>query len=266
MAQAKSTNIFIAAFVTLTNAVVLWGISLYTHSDFGEVFSPYALLFIVSGLLLGATRLMYYVSIEMLGVARAVIANSTTPVFAAIGAVIFLREPVSLIVALGTLVVVAGVITVTLTKPWNDEHRVNLLGFLLALGSALVTAGTFLMWDLGLKHIQQTILATALTMTGMLAVLLPFPAFSGAGGRKCGDRDAVVNMLAAGLLTTAGFLAYFVALNNSTVSRIVPLVNTTPVFAVLILRLIFRRIEVVTAKTIIGATLTVLGVVLVVIG
>ena len=71
-------------------------------------------------------------------------------------------------------------------------------------------------------------------------------------------------MLMAALLSGGGFLAYFLALSLGDASRVTPLSNTTPLFAVLLLRYAFRHVESVTRRTLVCAALTVAGVILVV--
>jgi len=65
-------------------------------------------------------------------------------------------------------------------------------------------------------------------------------------------------LIAAGLLSSGGFLTYFLALDLGDIVRVTPLANTTPLFALAFIRLFHS--EPVTRATLLGALLVVSGV------
>lgn len=263
LAGATATTIVLVSL--LTNLVVLWTIA-GLSGDLRGALEPPALIFLGAGVLAPAlARVAFYTAIDMVGVARAAVASNTTPIFAALGAALFLHERVALEVALGTLAVVGG-IAITSTAPLQEGARLNRIGLLLALAGAVLAAASFLLREVGLHRLPQPALAAALTITGALAGLLPLVLLRARREPITADRRAVVPLLTAGILSSGGFLAYFLALNLGEVSRVTPLSNTTPLFAVLLLRFAFRHVERVTRRTLVGAALTVAGVILVVSG
>ncbi len=139
----------------------------------------------------------------------------------------------------------------------------NRAGLLLALGTAVLAAISFLLRKIGLGEIPQPALGSALTVTGALAGLLPLLWLRAGREPVRVERRVVAPMVAAALLSSGGFLSYFLALGLGEVSRVTPLSNTTPLFAVLLLQTGFRHVEGVSRRTFAGVALTVVGIFLV---
>ena len=277
----------------VTNIAALWLLAVFTGS-LSRVFQPASLIFLAAGAFAPAfARLTYYESISIIGVARASTLSNTTPIFTAILAVPILHEQMTWRLILGTLMVVAGVALavkpedrkpaarsaavaeVAMPHPepaggWMSRFRGSLrgdqrrtLGILLAVNTAVMASISFLLRKTGLGLLPDPILAAALTVTGSLVLLAPFQAVRWRRDPLRTDRDSLTYLVAGGLLTTAGFLSYFLALNLGDIVRVTPLGNTSPIFAVGLLYM-FRQIESVARSTSLGAILTVAGIVFVV--
>lgn len=278
----------------LTNIGALWLLAILTGS-LSRVFQPTSLIFLAAGAFAPAfARLTYYESINIIGVARASTLSNTTPIFTAMLAVPILHEEMTWRLLAGTVMVVAGVglavkpedrkpaarsgAVAEIAEPhpepaggWmvrffpeslrGDQRRV--LGILLALNTAVMASISFLLRKTGLRLLPDPTLAAALTVTGSLAMLLPFQALRSRRNPLRTDRNSLTFLIAGGLLTTAGFLSYFLALNLGDIVRVTPLGNTSPIFAVGLLYM-FRQIEKVAPSTTLGAILTVAGVLFVV--
>ncbi len=257
-----------AATVTLTsvatNLVTLWVVATLSGSVAKAVTGP-ALIFLVAGAFAPAlARLTLYESIDLIGVTRASTISNTTPIFAAVLAVPVLGEHLSWRVAAGTVLVVVG-LSMTLRGENQGGLRRSRAGMLLALNTAVMASISFMLRKVGLRLLPEPTLASALTMTGALAALLPYMALRSRQERLRADRGSLVYLIGAGLLSTGGFLAYFFALDLGDVVRVTPLSNTTPLFAVALLRA-FRQVETVTANAFFGVLLAVSGILLVVTG
>ena len=277
----------------VTNIAALWLLAVFTGS-LSRVFQPASLIFLAAGAFAPAfARLTYYESINIIGVARASTLSNTTPIFTAILAVLILHEQMTWRLILGTLMVVAGVALavkpedrkpaarsaavaeVAMPHPepaggWMSRFRGSLrgdqrrtLGILLAVNTAVMASISFLLRKTGLGLLPDPTLAAALTVTGSLVLLAPFQAVRWRRDPLRTDRNSLTYLVAGGLLTTAGFLSYFLALNLGDIVRVTPLGNTSPIFAVGLLYM-FRQIESVAPSTSLGAILTVAGVVFVV--
>lgn len=247
----------------LTNLTSLWTLAAL-RGEAGEALQPASLIFIGAGILAPAlARVALYTAIDMVGVARAMVVSNTTPLFTAVGAAVLLRERMSAGLAAGTVAVVLGVALTSGTAS-PRAPRASRRGLLLALGTAILAAVSIILRKVGLEAIPRPALAAALTLSGAVLGLIPLVAWRWRRERFRAARTAVPPMLAGALLTSGGFLAYFLALHLGDASRVTPLSNTTPLFAVLLLRFAFSDVEQVTRRTLLGAALTVAGVIMVV--
>jgi len=263
IALAGTTASTLVLVSLLTNFLVLWAAAA-VGGELRAALHPAALIFLGAGVLAPAlARAALYTSIGMIGVARATVAANTTPIFTAVGAALVLGERVSWQLALGTVVVVLGMALTSSPAGAVTEGRISRTGLLLALSTAVLAAVSFLLRKIGLAAIPHPALGSALTVTGALAGLLPLALLRGRREPLRVERRAIAPMVAAALLSSGGFLAYFLALGLGDVSRVTPLSNTTPLFAVLLLQAGFRHVEGVPRRTFAGVALAVLGVVLV---
>ncbi len=255
----------------ITNLGGLWLLAALRGS-LAHVLTSASLVFVLAGVFAPAlARLTLYKSIDIIGVARATTISNTTPIFSAILAVPFLGETLSWRVALGTVLVVVGVAltvrpegeVVSAAHPAGRRGRFR--GALLALNTALLASISFLLRKIGLRLLPDPVLGAALTVTSSLAVVAPFIAARWRREPLRADRGSLGTLIAGGLLSTGGFLSYYLALNLGDVVRVTPLSNTTPLFA-LVLLFTFRQVEQLVPSVVVGALLAVAGVVLVVAG
>lgn len=253
----------------VTNITALWVIAA-ARGSLLHILTSASLVYLLAGAFAPAlARLTYYESIHLIGIARATMLSNTTPIFAAILAVPVLGEHLTWPVGAGTVLVVSGVALAIRqgagpASP-HDTERTLTTGALLALNTAVMASVSFMLRKIGLRLLPDPVLGAALTVTGSLVVLVPYLAARWKRGPLRATRGSLGWLMASGLLTTGGFLAYYLALNLGDVVAVTPLSNTTPLFAVALLYA-FRQVEKVTASTALGAILAVAGVLLVVIG
>jgi len=251
----------------VTNMSALW-IASAERGSLAHLLTPASLVFLLAGMFAPAlARLTYYESINLIGVARAATISNTTPIFSAMLAVPVLGEDLSWGTAAGTVLVVVGVVLAVRqeggTPPEGSAGRSLTTGALLALNTAVMASISFMLRKIGLRMLPDPVLGAALTVTGSLVVLIPYISARWRREPLRAARGSLIWLIAGGLLSTGGFLAYYLALSLGDVVRVTPLSNTTPLFAVLLLYL-FRQVEKVTAATTVGAALAVAGVLLVV--
>lgn len=141
-------------------------------------------------------------------------------------------------------------------RPWA--------GALLALNTSVMASISTVLRKIGLGLLPDAAVASALTVTGSLLVLLPYALLRSGGQPFRAGRGAMTVLVVSALFTTAAFLSYFYALSSTQAVRVSPLSNTTPLFALLFLAL--SRQERIRAATVVGALLAVAGVLFVVTG
>lgn len=256
-----STAITATLISILTNLVALWALA-GVSGGIASVTARAAATFLAAGMFAPAlARFTYYEAMNLIGVARASTISNTTPIFTAVLAVPFLGERLSAQLAAGTVLVVLG-LALTVRPDAGGETPRPWAGALLALNTAVMAAISFMLRKLGLRLLPDAAVASALTVTGSLAVLLPYIALRYRAQPLRAERRALVILIISALFTTGGFLSYFFALSMSDVVRVTPLSTTTPLFALLLLAL-FRQ-ERIRAGTVTGALLTIAGILFVV--
>ena len=301
----NSTAITATLISVLTNLVALWALAVGT-GGLGLITPPAAATLIAAGLFAPAlARFTYYEAMNLIGVARASTISNTTPIFTALLAVPVLGEHITWRLAAGTVLVVLGLgltIRPDVAPSWLRARKNTTAGaghpragadaeiatgaepllrtsgettptshagrpwagVLLALNTAVMASISFMLRKLGLRLLPDAAVASALTVTGSLLVLLPYALLRSGGQPFRAGRGAMMLLIVSSVFTTGGFLSYFYALSLSEVVRVTPLSNTTPLFAMLLLAAFHQ--ETIRAATVVGALLTVAGVLFVVIG
>ena len=208
-----------------------------------------------------AVTLLTFVGNRRLGPTVAGTIGSTTPLFAVLGAALFLgevpgiRESVAtLVIVLGTMALskpagrpVAGAARSALWMPWSAA-------LLRALAQVLSKAGLAL-WT--------SPFAAALIGYSISAVIVWTAGFLTERSVPTFNRRGVAWFVLTGVLNGAAVLAMFYALITGPVTVVAPVVATYPLFT-LSLSALFIRHERMTARIVGGVILTVCGVIMLV--
>ena len=216
---------------------------------------PAALLpFVVAGIADPAlTRLCYFEGIDRVGPSVASAVTAGSPAVAALIAVLALGASLSVPEALGVACVVAGVAWLQLGAGGGadegDESEFgrstdDLIGRELAdarprdavlpVAAAVFIGAASVVVEAGLRGFSDALVATAVTQSTALAVLLPVAVWS-ANARRLAARTplpALLTFVAAGLVVGVGWYAMFLALGRGSVVAVLPLVSTYPLVVV----------------------------------
>ena len=118
-AAMSSVSVKTATVISLLSSMAVTMIFAFVlHSEEIMSLSPIAFLwFILAGLItfLGG-RLLNFQAINLVGASKASAVVSSTPLFAAILAVIFLNETVNLMLGIGTMMIVPGIALVVMQE------------------------------------------------------------------------------------------------------------------------------------------------------
>jgi drug/metabolite transporter (DMT)-like permease len=226
------------------------------------------LAFVAAGLvgtMLG--RAFYYAGIQRVGASRAEPIKASMPLYSTVFAVVVLEEVLTTANLLGILLIVAGVAAISREAstsavvaadgvPWRGL-AFPLVGALMygvepVFAKIGLAEGTPVAVGLGIKSLAATL--------GFLAYLRwrgELPTLRGLG---TGDTRWY---LAAGLANTVFLVSYYLALEVSPVVLVVPVMQTSPLFVIVISVLFFQRIERVTWRLASGAVVVVAGAVVV---
>ena len=242
-------------------ALLFWGLS-PMFMDWIHWQREAVLLFaLVGSFYPAAVTLLTFVGNRRLGPTVAGTIGSTTPLFAVLGAALFLgevpgiRESVAtLVIVLGTMALskpagrpVAGAARSALWMPWSAA-------LLRALAQVLSKAGLAL-WT--------SPFAAALIGYSISAVIVWTAGFLTERSVPTFNRRGVAWFVLTGVLNGAAVLAMFYALITGPVTVVAPVVATYPLFTLSLSALLIRH-ERMTARIVGGVILTVAGVILLV--
>jgi len=182
---------------------------------------------------------------------------STAPLFAAVSAVILLGEKITVPIAVGTLVTVAGIALLS----WVPQNirRIMLVAILFSTVTAAVRGVTMSTGKFGMNFTYDPPLAGAASFTvSTVGTWLIFRATRGRFPRnvpRAGLKWFAITGVANGI---AVFFMYG-AIALGTVTVVSPIIAASPVFTIIIGRILFK--ERLTTKTLFGIGLVLAGVI-----
>lgn len=258
----RRSNIFAAMLMSYAVSITcMWSYLIATTSlDFLR--SPAMIYYVISGCLQPIfARALFYEGINRIGVARAGPLRGIEPLFAAVAAVMFLGEEPGILVFAGTVLIVASVWLITGKQEgakswrWIDASLPILAGLVSTISQTLRKHA--------LKIIPDPFVAVAIVTTVSLALMLIFIVTTGRSGQLKMSRQSFGFFFCAAVVATLAQLANFMALGRGQMSVIIPLLNTTPLFTVVLSAIFLRNLETVNTRIVSGAVLMVAGVVLI---
>lgn len=204
----------------------------------------------------GLLRPFYVLSLDYLGVARAVPIFNCFPFATAVLAVLFMGERPGVSVILSMVAIVGGVIFITARGPsesWQRRHLVY------PVGSAVFLAVATILRKAGMIYLPHPVFGALLTtLAGLPCLFLVLP-YLPPGSRRGLTGHGAACFLAAGAVNSLAFYFMFEALRIGDVSVVAPLMATPPLFNLVLSYFFLRSLEPFTGRVVGGTLLTVLG-------
>ncbi len=254
-------------------SVVAWGMD----SQALFAVSPSTILwFVLLGLIqFPGGRFLNYTGIRLAGVARATSISGTSPLFAALLAILFLGEQVTSSIVLGTVAVAAGLALVMSQRgvfPSTQSQEVQpsrtgrvAIGLLCAVaGAAAYGTGHAIA-----RHVVTTAAPAPVTATYTLFFGMLFLFVISVPHLKRdlqAPRWALIMMALAGVCSSFGIFLMYTALARAPVMLASPIVATFPLIAMTFTHIFLQRLERVTLRMALGAILVAVGITFVVLG
>ena len=159
------SNAMTGSFISLSmSAGVLWYMVPF-FVPLSALWTPAIAIFIAAGIFApGIGRTLSYVGIERIGVARSVPVVNSSPIFASVFAVIFLRELWALQNIMGTLLVIGGVVTLSMVMPAEGQWRKG--DIIYPIIGAIAFGASSTLRKAGLGFVNVPLLAAAVTAGG----------------------------------------------------------------------------------------------------
>ncbi len=243
------------------NALFLWlYVLLFIHRP--DFWQPVYLLFVAVGIFVpGGARYFIFKGMERLGASISSCLTNSTPLFATVFAVCFLRERPSATNLAGTLSIVAGIVSLSwrgAAKTWRTRD------LLFPLTAAFLFAARDNLVRIGVVQIHAPILGAAIAATTSLVTMtLLYLAAEEKKPRAAAAPRGLKFFAAAGFMNFLSYAFAFTALSMERVSIISPLINGSSLFVLPLSALFLHDVERLTARKIGAVLLVILGVVLI---
>jgi drug/metabolite transporter (DMT)-like permease len=259
---AQYASVSLAALMSFfVTALLLWTVNWWSF-PLSLLYSPATFYFILGGLIQPAfVRFLHYTGIVRLGASRAGPVRGIAPLFAIIIAFLFLGERPGLSVYLGAVLCVAGLWLISSRRQGETDWKT--IDLLFPLGAALLTAVSQNIRKTGLLILPNPYIAAAVTTTTSLLVFLLSLLVTRQIRSIRMDRRCLPSYGSAAVISTVAQVLTFMSLSMGQVSVVVPLVNTNPLFIVILSALFLKDLEKVTGLVVTGAILVVGGVALI---
>ena len=210
----------------------------------------------------GVGDTLYFTSLRLIGVARAMPLSGTNPLFAAVFAVLFLHEEITPQSATGIGLVVLSIYLVAAGRGGQVHPRDARLGIALALAAAVLWAAGTISIRPALTQLDLLLVnAIRLPMTALVVGAYAWRTGQLAGPRSLKRRDLTL-LLAIGAITAFSTLLFLTSVQWAGAARASALTSTAPIFGAPLALLIYR--EALTVRLIAGILVSVLGIALLV--
>ncbi|HYA28655.1 MAG TPA: DMT family transporter [Acidobacteriota bacterium] len=252
-----STPVTITFVSLLMQTIVLFTIA-FTLTGIPATTPLVFFLFTVAGVLQAVVRQLTYIGIEKIGVARSGPIRASVPLWSAAVAIFFLGEQMTAPIALGTLLVVAGILLIS----WRADEAVQNFRpwYIIAPLLAAILGGViYPLRRYALRFSDDPIYFGAIVgIVGLLCTAL-FLALPTTKDRLVWHRQALGYFIVGGSLESLGLLLVLYALSFGPVVMVTPLTATLPLWVVIGGKIFLRDVEKITPRIIAGAILVVGG-------
>ena len=252
-----STPTTVTLVSILIQNLLLWSAIGVTGGVHAVLFAG-ILLFTLVGIFQLGVRLLAYTGVEKIGASRSSALQSVSPLVSAAIAVMILGEPTTLLIILGTFLVVAGIVLIS----WKPDRQ--LIGFrrwhlLLPIGAAFLTGINHPIRRYVLTMANEPLFFSALMGTVSLGGFLIYFAVSPRSQRLVWNRQAIGPFLATGVCETTSILLIITAISMGRVVIVAPIAASYPVWSLILSAIFLRDVESVNWKVIAGILSVVAG-------
>ena len=262
----RGLNYVSAEVGALVTIVTTWVICLLLSPFWmrsSDWFTPGFWVFVLAGLI--HPYLSMYSSFEALRRAGTTVASTlaaTSPFFSTLGALIFLDEELSLIVALATVGIVAGI--VVLTFDGGRVARMMRVALIFATAAAVIRAGSHVIGKWGLEMLPNPFMATFISFSmGIVGMTVFFRVRHGHFPESV-SKEGIKCFIYSGLFVAFAIISMYAALMLGRVVVISPIIASYPAFTLLAVLLL--RTERITRRIVIGVVMVTIGVIVIALG
>ncbi len=255
MSHSNPTTV---TYISLTIHAVGLGFILLVTGGIPEIVSLAVLLIVLAGLLQPVIRLFTYKGLFYIGASRGSTLRGTHPLFSTTFAILFLGEPATVPVLIGTLLIVAGGTLIS----WQPEGKKATYPWWYAgfpLGAALMAGIVHPVRRYALSLSNHPLFFAALVGWVSLFSLTVYLSLSSKAEKLVWNRRSAGIFFFAGVFETLGILLVMTGLSRGQVVTVSPIVATQPMWVLLGTSIFLRDLERITVRTVFGVLCVVAG-------
>ena len=225
-----------------------------SHARINEIDNKSLLFLILSGISTGASWLCYFEAIKLGEINKVVPIDKTSTFLTIILAMIFLGEPVSLIIIIAIILMIIGTYLMA-AKNRKSKTPTNNKWLIFAVLSSIFASLTAILGKIGIENIESnlgTAIRTGIVLIMAWIVVIATKKFKLL--KKIEKKDTLFIAL-SGISTGASWLCYFRALQEGFASVVVPIDKLSIVITVVFSYIVFK--EKLQKKALIGLLLLV---------
>lgn len=250
VATAIRTGVVLLCSAVMVTIVGSWG-------GITNINTKSRIFLVLSGIATGASWLCYFKAISIGDVNKVVPLDKSSTVLAAVIAIIFLGESVTVPKITGLIAVTVGTYMMIGKKDGAGEKKRGLGWFFYGSLSAVFAALTSVLAKVGIENVDSNLAATVRTavvlVMAWLAVLV-----TGKGKLvKETTKKELLFIVISGILTGASWLCYYRALQLGEVSVVVPIDKLSILVSIAFSYIVFK--EKLTLKSFMGLMIIVVG-------
>lgn len=224
---------------------------------------PKSLIFLIlSGLATGASWICYFKALSIGDVNKVVPIDKSSTILTVLLAIICFGETEQLIVKLIATLILAVGIFLMVEKKQTEQKNEKRIWILYAILSAVFAALTSILAKVGISNVESN-LGTAIR-TGVVLIMAWIIVFAKKKHTqlKSLDKKELIFISLSGIATGASWLCYYYAIQNGSVSVVVPIDKMSIIFTVAFSYFVFK--EKLSTKAFIGLVLMLTGTLLMV--
>ena len=252
-----STPATVTCVSILVQVVALWSV-VFLRGGIPPVLPLAVALFIFVGVTQLGVRFLAYGGVAKIGASRSSALQAISPLISAAVAIGFLHERATVVVLLGTVLVVCGIVLVS----WKVEEQITAFRWwhlLLPVGAALLTGINHPIRRYALMLSNEPLFFAALMGTASLVGFLGYTNFAANRERLVWQREAVGYFIVTGIAETLSISSIITALSIGPVVVIAPIASSYPLWALIGAAIFLREVERINAMTVLGSLSIVAG-------
>jgi uncharacterized membrane protein len=240
--------------VTLIGNLIFWPV-MFAFTNLMVIRIESIVFFIIAGLLHpGVSRLLYFKGMSTLGLTVNSAIFSTYPIYSVVLGMLLLGEPISLLNWVGVFSVLVGgiLIRVYVDRTRKTQNRASRKALIFPVLGALVVACAQVLNKFGLSSNNAPLTGVTFAYFSSLLLIMAVSFLGGATIRSISLRKNFRLFWAAGILFSLGWILLFLALSQERVSVVIPLLETQPLFILLLASVYVKELESVSARARLG--------------